>query len=233
VPIKDPVRAAEQARKRASERSRLLHKTIAEIGPPPKADSKLVRRYKNDLWKFLTECFPATLGRSPLSEDHRQQISRIQSCITEGGQEQVVMPRGFAKSTIAECSSIWGAGFGHRKFIVPLAATDEMARLMLDSIMFEIETNSKLARIFPALCHCARALEGRPMRAKTQTINGELTRIEWTSEKLVFPAYKGFAGSGCIVWPRSIISRGLRGTRHKSASGEQLRPDLVIADDFN
>ncbi len=83
----------------ASERSRRMHEALAEIGPAPKPDAKLVRRYRRNLWLFLTECFPQTLGLSPLSH------------------------RGFAKSTIAECASIWAVGFGHRRFFVPLAAT--------------------------------------------------------------------------------------------------------------
>lgn len=125
----------------------MLHATIAEIGLPPKADARLVRRYRNDLWRFLTECFPSTLGLSPLSAEHKKIIARLQECILRGGQELIIMPRGFAKSTIAECTSIWCVGFGVRKFFVPLAATDEMARLMLDSITYEFETNDKLMRV--------------------------------------------------------------------------------------
>ena len=64
------------------------------------------------------------------------------------------MPRGFVKSTIAECSAIWATGFGHRMFFVPIAATDEMARLTLDSIQYEFEANDNLAKLFPEPSEC-------------------------------------------------------------------------------
>jgi hypothetical protein len=55
----------------------VLHATAAEICPLPKADARLVRRYRNDVWRFLTECFPRTLGLPPLSDDHNKRFMVI------------------------------------------------------------------------------------------------------------------------------------------------------------
>ena len=215
-----------------AERSREQSRQAAEIGPAPQRDEALYERYRFNLWLFLAECFPESLGISPLSDDHRRIIGRLQETILSGGQELVIMPRGFVKSTICECAAIWAAGYGHRSFFVPLAATDEMAKLALDSIQYELETNERLMSIFPEVCHAARALEGVPQRARKQTIEGKRTRIEWSTKRVVLPTVEGFAGSGAIIWPRSIVSKGLRGTRFKRPDGRQARPDFVLGDDL-
>lgn len=205
---------------------------VAEIGPPPKADAKLVRRYRHNLWLFLSECFPDSISQGPLSPDHKLVIDRIQDCIEHGGKDVNLMPRGFVKSSIIEGAAIWAAGFGHRKFFVPLAATDELADVTLASIQSELAENDELMKVFPAVCHCVRKLEGTPARAARQCVDGVRTHIEVTSQRCIFPMVKGFAGSGAIIWPRSIVARGLRGTRHKSLTGAQLRPDFICGDDL-
>jgi hypothetical protein len=223
---------ADKHRDLMAAKSREASRQVAEIGSPSARDEVLYERYRFNLWLFLTECFPASLGLSPLSAEHQRIIDRLQETILNGGQELIIMPRGFVKSTIAECSAIWAAGYGHRKFFVPVAATDEMARLTLDSIQYEFESNDQLLKIFPEACHAARALEGVAQRAGKQSINGELTRIEWTGDRIVLPSVHGFAGSGAIVWPRSIVSKGLRGMRFKRPDGQQARPDFVLGDDL-
>jgi hypothetical protein len=226
------ITAADRHRQLMAEKSRESSRQVAEIGSAPTRDEALYERYRNSLWLFLTECFPASLGLSPLSDEHHRIIDRLHENIVAGGQDLVVMPRGFVKSTIAECAAIWATGFGHRKFFVPIAATDEMARLTLDSIEYEFEANDNLAKLFPEACHAIRALEGVAQRAGKQTLNGELTRIEWTGDRIVLPSVTGFAGSGAIIWPRSILSKGLRGMRFKRPDGQQARPDFVLCDDL-
>ncbi len=226
------ITAAEKHRQLMAERSRVASRQVAEIGNPRPRNQELYDRYKNDLWLFLTECFPASLGLSPLSEDHRRVIQRTQDAILHGGQELFIVFRGFGKSTITECSAIWAAGYGHRSFFVPIAATDEMAKAALDSIQFEFETNDALVQIFPEACHAARALEGVPQRAAKQTIGGKPTHIEWTADRIVLPTIEGFAGSGAIIMPRGITSKGLRGLRFKRPDGSQQRPDFIMADDI-
>lgn len=225
------VTAADRHRSVMIERSRAMSADAAEIGAPPARNEELWQRYRLDLVAFLTERFPRTTGRKPFSESHHSIIRRIQQTVLDGGQELIICFRGAAKSTIVENTAIWAAGYGHRAFFVPIGADHESAKQTLDSIQSEFETNDLLMDIFPAACHCARALEGVPQRAGKQTSNGELTRIQWSSERCVLPTVAGFEGSGAIIWPKGITAN-IRGLRFKRADGVQARPDFVMGDDL-
>jgi hypothetical protein len=208
----------------------------AEIGLPPDRNDERWDRYRFDLFRYLTECFPHSTGLKPFSLHHRRIIERLQQLLLEGGMELFIVFRGWSKSTIAENSSTWVGGYGHRNFIVPIGANDEMARIALDSIQSEFEQNDHLMEIFPAACHAARALEGVPQRAGKQTIGSELTHIEWTGERCILPTYtdpkgKPFEGGGAIIWPKGITSN-LRGLRFKRPDGKQARPDFYLIDDI-
>lgn len=217
-------------RDRMAKRSRELAAQAAEIGPPPERDDELWERYRYDLFAYLTERFPHSTGLKPFSLDHKRVIGRMQQSILEGGLELLIVFRGWAKSTIAELAATWATGYGHRKFFVPVGADHGAASMALESIQAEFETNDLLMEIFPAVCHCARSLEGVPQRAGKQTIDGQLTYIEWTKEKCVFPTIEGFEGSGAIIWPKGITAN-MRGMRFKRPDGEQARPDFVFIDD--
>ncbi len=218
-------------RNRMARRSREQSISVAEIGPPPKRDEKLWQKYRFDLPLFLQECFPHSTGLSPLSPEHLKIARRTQDAILNGGCELFIVFRGFAKSTLLENSVCWSCGYGHTEFFVPLAATREMAAAALASIQNEFETNDQLMLLFPAACHAARALEGIPQRAKKQSMDGKLSRIEWSAKRCVLPTYEGFEGSGAIIWPKGILSN-VRGLRFKRADGTQVRPTFIGADDL-
>ncbi len=223
--------AGQRQRDRAAARSRANSARVAEIGPPPPRNEKRWKRYQFDLFRYLVECFPESTGLKPFSLDHKRIIERTQQTILEGGQDLIIVFRGFAKSTITENATTWAAGYGHRVFFVPIAATDDMAKTALDSIQYEFETNANLFEIFPAACHAARALEGIQQRAGKQSINGERTYIEWSKNRCVLPTFPGFEGSGAIIWPKGITSN-IRGLRFKRPDGTQARPDFVMGDDL-
>ena len=227
----DDFEKGQAQRDRAAQRSRQLSRGVAEIGPPPKRNEKLWKRYERNLFLFLQECFPHSTSLTPLSPSHKVLADRTQQAIFAGGKELFIVFRGYAKSTIQEASAIWSGGYGHSMFFVPIGATIEMATATLDSIQYEFETNDILMEIFPEVCHAARALEGVVQRAGKQTINGERTRIEWSGTRCVLPTVKGFRGSGAIIWPKGITGN-LRGLRFKRPDGEQARPDFVMCDDL-
>jgi hypothetical protein len=231
-PVDDRNKKKQSHRDRMAERSRAKSKEVAEIGPPPARNEKLWERYRLNLPAFLAERFPHSTGKCPYGKKQLKYIEGLQATVLEGGLENILMFRGGSKSTITENTAIWACGYGHRNFFPPIAATDEAAMQMVDSIQMEIETNDLLMEIFPALCHAARALEGVPQRAKKQTIEGKRSLIEWTTKRCVFPTVEGFEGSGAIIWPRSITARGIRGMRFKRPDGEQARPDFFALDDF-
>ena len=230
--VASPDARADKHRKAMAAKSRQQSKDVAEIGSPPDRDQKFWDRYRLDLHAFLAEVFPHSTGRSPFSEDHKRIIRLTEETILDGGLQLNEMFRGGAKSSITEGAAIWSAGYGHRAFFVPIGATDEAAQQSIDSIQMEFETNDLLMALFPAVCHAARALEGVAQRAGKQTIDGVLTNIEWTTARCVLPTYKGFEGSGAIIWPRSITAKGIRGMRFKRPDGVYQRPDFVMLDDF-
>lgn len=221
---------AERQRQAKSLYSRRVASETAEIGPPPKRKPYLYKKYRHNLLAFLQECFPHSTGISPFSESHKRAILRIQQIILGGGLELRIVYRGWAKSTIAENAAIWAAGYGHRSFFVLIGADAPAAKIALDSIQSEFETNPRLMAIFPEACWPAQKLEGVPQRAGKQTINGDLTHIQWTTERCVLPTVKGFRGSGAIIQPRGITCN-VRGLRFKRPDGRQARPDFVMIDD--
>jgi len=231
TPEKSKAEYGQAQRDRVARNQRIKSTAAANIGPPPPVDRKLFNRYRKSLWLFLTECFPESTSLSPLSLDHRKVIDRIESCLLKGGRDLNLMPRGFAKTSIMEGAAIWATGFGHRRFVLLLAATGAAAEASLDSIQKEIEENPILMKLFPGLCHPVQALAGISNRAASQHIDGKRTNIEWSAERCVFPTVRNFIGSGAIIWPRSIDAKGLRGMKFKN-QGEQVRPDFCLADDL-
>jgi len=214
---------AKWARRHSSEGS--------EIGPPPPRNQELWDKYHFDLLAYLVERFPHSTGLKPFSKHHIRAIRRLQQAILEGDLQLWIVFRGWAKSTICENAATWAAGYGHRQFFVVLGADKDAAQASVDSIQSEFETNDLLMEIFPEACHAARALEGVPQRAGKQTIDGELTRIDWPKDHCVLPTVPGFSGSGAIIVCKGITAN-IRGLRFKRPDGKQVRPDFILCDDL-
>jgi len=221
---------AAREKARVAKALQLIANKASEIEPPPPRNKKRYNKYRKNLLRFLVECFPHTTGLKPFSRAHKDIIKRIQTAAIDGGLFLQIVYRGFAKSTITENAVIWATGYGHSKYVVPIAADAGAAQIMVDSIQAEIETNPDLMEIFPEVCHCAQQLEGTPQRAGRQHIAGEKTNMQWPSSHCVFPTIKGFAGSGAIITPKGITA-SIRGMRFKRPDGEQVRPDFVLIDD--
>jgi len=250
-------RPADQHRERMRQKSRENFASVADVGEIPKIKNR--RRRKScefDLFKFLTTYFPDSTGLTPFSDDHKRAISRIESCVLKGGRFVEAVYRGFAKTTIAENTTIWATVYGHRKFVPAIASTKPLAKAIIDSIKMELSDNDLLAEDFPEVVIPIRALEGKSQRCKSQThqlglVEGskaagdpELTHIEWAADKIVLPYLKVPAsfyggrkkdlvpiqGAGAILGAYGIIAAS-RGIKHKRPDGVQQRPDFVFIDD--
>ena len=222
---------ANQNSERAAERSRRSYAEKAEIGPLPEVENRERKEAcRFDLKLFLETYFPQSTGLKPFSDDHERMIARLQRCILFGGKMVQAVYRGFAKTTIGENACLWATLYGHRLFIPLIGADNEAADGNLDSIKSELELNDLLYEDFPEACHPVRALEGKNQRASSQTLNGELTRLGWTAEEIVFPTIDGFEASGACIKPTSLLSCS-RGMKHKMKSGRQVRPDFIFLDD--
>ena len=224
--------AAQRHRDRMAKRSRDEFASVAEIGSiPDVVDPDRRERCRLDLHEFLKTYFPATTGRSPFSEDHLRVIARLQEAATQGGRFFNLVYRGFAKTTISVNTCLWALLYGHRRLVVLIGANRDAAKDLLDQFKAELETNDLLLEDFPEVCVAVRALEGKNQRCKSQSYGGELTRIEWTKDRVVLPTIEGSAASGGAVVTRGITS-SIRGIGHRRADGTQQRPDFVINDDL-
>lgn len=216
-------------------KSRDDYKAIAEIGDiPDVVHPERRERCRLDLHAFLVEYFPESTGLAPFSDDHKRVIGRLEQSALKGGRFFNLVYRGFAKTTISVNTAIWALLYGHRKFVLLVAATRSDAADLLDAIKAELETNEELAADFPEVCHAIEMLEGKPQRCASQTHNGELTRIEWKKDKVVFPTILDSEGNATPSSGSTIVCRGITGAirgRGKRTGGKQIRPDWVIVDD--
>ncbi len=215
--------------------SRDNYKAVAEIGEIPDVVNPERREAcRLDLHAFLVKYFPETTGLAPFSDDHIRVIKRLEQSALKGGRFYNLVYRGFAKTTVSVNTAIWALAYGHRRFVLLVAATRSDAADLLDAIKAELETNEALAEDFPEICHAIAALEGKAQRCGSQTQNGELTRIEWKKDKVVFPTILDANGKATACSGATIVCRGITGAirgRGKRTGGKQLRPDWVIVDD--
>lgn len=238
-------------------RSREQTESVADIGElPPVADPARRESCRLDLPRFLTTYFPNSTGLKPFGDDQQRAISRIQDCAINGGLFTEALPRGFAKTTISENSSLWVVLYGHRKFVPVFGADAGSADAIIDSIKLELSENDLLYADFPEVCHAIRALEGKPQRCASQTYRwpceackgkgkvgrkkclvcdgrgriARQTHIEWTADQIVLPTMPDSPASGAILSAHGITAAS-RGMKHKRPDGTQQRPDFVIIDD--
>lgn len=200
-----------------------------DIGPtPPVQRPEQKEAGRLDLLAFLR----TYLGnRFPLefSDDHLALIASIQGIILHGGLRALAMPRGSGKTTIVEGAALWALLYGHRRFLMIVAATSRAAGLLMSSIRDELAFNDELAADFPEAVHAIRALGGVARRAEAQTSDGKPTLLVWTKGEVRLPATA--AGGGSVISIAGITG-AIRGAKATLADGSQVRPDLCLVDDF-
>lgn len=217
-------------RKKAAERSRKKAADGVDIGDVPKCKAPKRRsRCKNSLRAFCVTYFADKfyLGFGP---DHERLIKQLERAVLKGELRALAMPRGSGKTTLCEIAALWAMLYGHRRFVVIIGADKEHAEGMLATIKIALEENVLLERDFPEVCYPIEQLEGSPSRCGKQTCKGVRTRMKWADDCVVFPTIKGSKCSGSVIKCRGLLGR-IRGMKHSLASGEDIRPDLVIIDD--
>lgn len=208
----------------------------AEIGPPPITAKQLAegkrlwKLCKNSLENFNTLVFPNSTGLKPLGDIQKDSIAHDQSVIRFGGRICKAEPRGFGKTTRTCNAALWAVLFGYRRMVPVFSANLTKSKdQIMDGWRTEIINNERLFWMFPKLLWPLKALEGKPQRAASQTMDGKPTDVRWTAGKIVFPFVKGVVGSGAVLLALPLESA--RGANHKMKNGTVLRPELVIFDD--
>ncbi|HUX02665.1 MAG TPA: terminase gpA endonuclease subunit [Phycisphaerae bacterium] len=201
-----------------------------EIGPLPEPVDPVRRAAcRLDLLAFLVAYFPYTTGLQPFGADHEAMVRNMEACILAGGKAVNAMYRGGAKSTISENAAIWALLYGHRRFVAVLALNKKLSDSAVNSVRAELAGNELLAGDFPEVCLPVVALDGKPQRCGSQTLDGERTQMVWRGDTLMLPTVAGsVASAGVFV---AIPFKKARGLRRKLPSGVQQRPDLYIIDD--
>ena len=214
---------------------REIRETNRDIGRHvPTRFVRIKRRFELNLLGFIQFFFPRAVPLK-MSPAHEEYIQNLQDTLINGGQIAVAMPRGSGKTTIAELAAIWAILYGHRGYVLIVAATGYDASKIIRAVKRHFETNDILSRVFPEICHYCRALEGQTQRACGQLAAGELTNIVWRGEMLVFPRFHADEThlercSEAVIEARGMTG-AIRGFQHTDSAGKIRRPDFVLLDD--
>lgn len=165
------------------------------------------------------------------SDDHLKVIDKVETAVKTGGLFALAMPRGSGKTTLCMTAVLWAALYGYSSFVVLVAASADRARDLLENIKVWLETNVGLGEDFPEVCVPVRALERIVLRQKGQKYQGEATRIEWLSDRVVLPMIPGSAASGVVIACSGMKGSDIRGLNFSRPDGRVIRPDLVLIDD--
>jgi len=232
----DPAAAAyERHKERAAERVRQMSKKGRDIGPglPPPDTINWVRRddCRYNLRLFL-ETYLAPAFPLKWSKAHLKIIAKIEKAILTGGLSSIAAPRGFGKSTICKYAVLWAILYGHRRYVVLVAATQDDADNLLDAIKLQLQTNQLLLEDFPAAVYPVWALENESRRCATQLCDGTLTRIVWGQNEIVMPTIDrpDATCNGSVMSARGLTGK-IRGQQKTTLDGEVIRPDIVLIDD--
>lgn len=189
---------------------------------------------ERDLRRFCEEYFPNAF-RLAWSDDHLKVIARMEEAVLDGGLFGLAMPRGSGKSTISIRAAIWALLYGHRRFVCLVGATEKRAGELLKAMKVELTLNEQLTRDFRQVCYPLKRLENNARRCIGQLFGGEPTRIEWAADRLTLPTMPDADCDGPNVSGSTVsvvgLTGALRGQSHTLATGEIIRPELVILDD--
>ena len=215
-------------------RQRRVTDDLRDIGPPPQIVDMARRKECGDsLETFLLTYFPETFNLS-FSDDHRYLLDCATKVLHGGGQFVCAMPRGSGKTSIFQKAMIWAILYGYRRFPMLLAGDDARFKTLLSGIKTTFETNVLLFEDFPEVVHPIWALENSPLRAQTQVCDGSPTWLEWGANRIMLPTTRWSTergNAGCSIGGGGLGGGRIRGALLTLPSGEQIRPDAVLADD--
>lgn len=220
-------KAGQRERSKAAE-----GKDIAPANMP--ANPKQREKALGDPEFFLRTYFRRTFSR-PFCGVHKILIRDAADTLEHGGNEARAVWRGAGKTSLFCGLAQWAIAKGLRRYLVPIAATDPLARNLLTSIKNELQFNDELADDFPDLCFCFRALEDMAARCRGQTYERQKTGVRWESKRIVFgyipdPEGNPYPCSGAVIQAASLQS-AVRGMFYLGIDGERMRPDFCLIDD--
>lgn len=223
---KNYVDAGRQSRVKVHRRN----KANIDIDPPIRGqdyeDGKL------SLMRFI-EIYCKHMFPLPFSNDHVTALDRIEQSIKEGGLYATCCPRSDGKTTRTIASILWCVLYGHKKFVVIVAADADAAKNILTEVMHELGDNELIARDWPGVSQVVRGYIDSPTSLRFTIVNHKNVRADIKTNKIVMPTCNNIpcASNGVIMVAKGLTA-SLRGIRHKREDGEIVRPDYVICDDI-
>ena len=206
------------------------------IEPIPVSPENLARRdiYRKDYVRAHAELFPYSTGLKPFGQAQIESIQRFQRIVQTRGKLVQLEPRGFAKTSRAVNQILLGVLQGDIRFALIVSSALDKANEIMEQIVTELVANPELAKLYPTLSACFRAVEAKPIKAMNQMIDGQLTNIALKKNTIVFPIIPGEVSSGARILVKTKENiRGLSGrVRGGAESGKGERPDFILFDDI-
>jgi len=227
---------AEREARRKRQYSRQRSADTQEVGDPTitpankRKGTVLRNACRNSLLKFNVLCFPNSTGLKPFGQVQLDSIKHDHDVIRHGGKVCKAEPRAFGKTSRTCNAALWGALYNYRRMIPVFSASmDKSKNQIMARWKTELLGNDLLYAMFPKMLWPFRHLGNVSQGARTQTHEGELTHLQWLSDRIVLPTIKGEKASGNILIALPLGSA--RGATHTLPDGTILRPDLLIFDD--
>jgi hypothetical protein len=205
-------------------RKRAARSEAARIIIPDCKDPKRREKCLADPERFL-RTYLADRYRLDFGRDHRFMIESVVSAAQRGGKQAIAAPRGRGKSEIVKGLMLYLPLALLSRFLLPIAATTDLAEALFGDFKRKIQTNILLAEDFPEVCWPVRELDGAPQRAGKQHVDGVPTRIVWTGDMISLPHVPGSPYGG-IKMSYYGLDSAFRGV---NVDGD--RPDFVLIDD--
>jgi len=221
----------EEQKARKAERAAEQVRSAQDIGEIPAVVDPDRKARCIASFRAFCETYFAEVFYLPWSADHRTVISKIEKAVRTGGLFAMAMPRGSGKTVLCQTAVLWAALIGASPFVCLIAASAERARDLLENIKIWLETNPLLHEDFPEVTYPIRCLERITNRQKGQKYQGEPTRIDWSSDRVVLPVIEGSLSSGIVISSSGMKGSDIRGQNYARADGQVVRPQLVLVDD--
>lgn len=219
--------------------ARAKRDALNEVGLPPELSPELLelrKMYRNDYVLAHKDLFPSSTGSSEYGEDQKTAIRRFQTIVQgrSGGKLVQCEPRGFAKTSRAINQLLLAVLEGDITFALLVSSEIGKATEILEQIQTELLGNDELKKLYPGVLTCFQAIEGKSIKCKAQTMNGQFTHIGWSIDEIRFPVIPGEPSSGAIILVRTKDNlRGIsKKIRYGERAGEGIRPDFVLLDDI-
>ena len=229
-PKTEPLSYAEQ-KARQAERNAEAVRIAQDIGEIPAVVNPERKAKCEASFRDFCEMYFPEVFYLPWSDDHLRVIDKIERAVRTGGLFAMAMPRGSGKTVLCQTAVLWSALIGASPFVCLVAASAERAKDLLENIKIWLETNPLLQADFPEVTYPVRCLERITNRQKGQKYQGEPTRIDWASDRIVLPTIAGAKGSGVVISSSGMKGSDIRGQNYARADGQVVRPQLVMVDD--